>query len=142
MKDAMGHHKWKTRVKHLKREIRALSLAATDPRTPWYARMLAVLIVGYALSPIDLIPDFIPVLGYVDDLVLIPLGIILLLKLMPHEVMTDCRKQASMNPKRKEKHILAAAVIILIWLVSIIFTVRVCLSLFPSAGAKLLRFIP
>ena len=66
-----------------------------DPRTPWYGRVLAAIIVGYAFSPIDLIPDAIPILGYLDDLVLLPLGILLLIKLMPPEVMKECRAKAA-----------------------------------------------
>ena len=73
------------RAKKLKTETRALYLAGRDPRTPWYARLLAAVVVAYALSPIDLIPDFIPVLGYLDDLVLVPLGIALAIKMIPAE---------------------------------------------------------
>jgi uncharacterized membrane protein YkvA (DUF1232 family) len=78
----------------LRAEIRALVMAYRDPRTPWYARVCAALVLAYALSPIDLIPDFIPVLGYLDDLVLIPLGITLTLRLMPPQVMQDAREKS------------------------------------------------
>lgn len=81
-------------IRYLKTETYALSLAYRDPRTPWYARVWAALVVGYAFSPIDLIPDFIPVLGYLDDLLLLPLGIWVALKLIPPEVMADARSQA------------------------------------------------
>ena len=81
-------------ARRLKREVRALYLAYRDPRTPWYGRMLAALVVAYALSPIDLIPDPIPVLGYLDDLILIPLGVALALRMIPREVMAECRAQA------------------------------------------------
>ena len=77
------------------REIYVLRLAATDPRVPWYARWLVVGIVAYALSPIDLIPDFIPVIGYLDDLVLLPLGVWLALRLIPVAVLGDLRRQAA-----------------------------------------------
>src|SRR5829696_404097 len=87
-------HRLKQRARELKRETYALYLACRDPRVPWYARIVAICIVSYALSPIDLIPDFIPVLGYLDDLILIPLGIALLLKMIPEAVMIDCREQA------------------------------------------------
>jgi uncharacterized membrane protein YkvA (DUF1232 family) len=109
--------KLKRRTRLLKEETYWLYLAARDPRTPWYAKLLVAAIVAYALSPIDLIPDFIPVLGYLDDLVLIPLGILLALKLIPPQVMAECRTRAQ-NAMRDGKPIsrAAAAVIIAIWL--------------------------
>ena len=76
----------------LKRDIKAIYLASRDPRVPWYAKALAVAVAGYALSPIDLIPDFIPVLGYLDDLIVVPLGVAFLLKLIPPEVMAELRR--------------------------------------------------
>lgn len=81
----------KERARSLKRDTLAIWIAAKDRRTPWYARALAVLVTAYALSPIDLVPDFIPVLGYLDDLVLIPAGIAATLKLIPTEVMAEAR---------------------------------------------------
>jgi uncharacterized membrane protein YkvA (DUF1232 family) len=111
---------WKTRAKRRKSEIRALYLAARDPRTPWYAKVLAVFILGYALSPIDLIPDFIPILGYLDDLIVVPAGIAFLSKLIPREVMEDCRARAQAEPSGKRlKSWTAAVVIVLIWLSAI-----------------------
>ncbi len=83
--------RWKQRAHALKREVYALYLAYRDPRTPWYAKAVTALVVAYAFSPIDLIPDPIPVLGYLDDLVLVPLGAALALRLIPPEVMTDAR---------------------------------------------------
>ncbi len=85
----------KTKAKSLKTDIYALYLAFRDPQTPWYAKAIAGLTLAMALSPIDLIPDFIPVLGYLDDLIIVPLGISLSVKLIPQDVMTRCRKQAS-----------------------------------------------
>src|SRR5438874_12532974 len=84
----------KARARELKRETYVLYLAVRDPRTPWYARAVAAAVVAYALSPFDLIPDFIPVLGYLDDLIVVPLGIALALKLVPDPVMSDCREHA------------------------------------------------
>ena len=84
----------KQRARHLKAETFVLCLATRDPRTPWYGRLLVAGIVAYALSPIDLIPDFVPVLGYLDDLVLIPLGIALAIKLVPEAVLAECRVRA------------------------------------------------
>ena len=82
------------KARRLRDEIRALVLAYRDPRTPWYARACAALVLAYALSPIDLIPDFIPVLGHLDDLVMIPLGIALTVRLIPAQVMQDARVQS------------------------------------------------
>ena len=81
-------------AKRLKAEIYALYVAMHDPRTPAYAKYFAIIIIGYALSPIDLIPDFIPVLGLLDDLILLPLGILLLEKMIPPEIMAHARRQA------------------------------------------------
>jgi uncharacterized membrane protein YkvA (DUF1232 family) len=108
---------WKARARQLQAEVYALYLAYRDPRVPWYAKVLAACVVGYAFSPIDLIPDFIPVLGYLDDLVLIPLGIALTLRLIPPEVMVECRERArSELAAGKPVSRVAAAVIMAIWL--------------------------
>jgi len=82
-------------ARNLKRDSVALYLASRDPRVPWYAKALAIAIAAYALSPIDLIPDFIPVIGYLDDLILLPFGIWLAISLVPDEVMAECRANAS-----------------------------------------------
>ena len=79
----------------IKREVVVLALAARDPRTPWYAKLLAAAIVAYALSPIDLIPDFIPVIGWLDDLVLMPLGLLLVIRLIPKPLMEEFRLRAA-----------------------------------------------
>jgi uncharacterized membrane protein YkvA (DUF1232 family) len=84
----------KAQARRLKRDTLALYFAARDPRTPWYAKVLAAAVVAYALSPFDLIPDFIPVIGYLDDLIVVPLGIALVIKLVPAAVMLDCRARA------------------------------------------------
>src|SRR5512147_1281839 len=86
---------WKQQAKRLKVEVYALYLAYRDPRVPLHARIFAACVVGYAFSPIDLIPDPIPILGYLDDLILIPVGISLALKMIPPEVMAECRVKAS-----------------------------------------------
>ncbi len=102
----------------LKREIMTLWFACRDPRTPWYARVLAMLIVAYALSPIDLIPDFIPVLGYLDELILLPVGTYLVLKLVPAEALADARARAQSwveSRQPKPRNWIAAAVIVLLW---------------------------
>jgi uncharacterized membrane protein YkvA (DUF1232 family) len=109
--------KLKQRAKDLQAETFALYLAARDPRTPWYAKLLVAGIVAYAFSPIDLIPDFIPVLGYLDDLILIPLGIALAIKLVPQSVLAECRTRAqeTMRSGRPVSRV-AGAIIVVIWL--------------------------
>ena len=108
---------WKERAELLENEVYALYLAYKDPRVPWYAKLLIAVIIGYVLSPIDLIPDFIPVIGYLDDLILVPAGIILALKMIPEEVMAECRKKAAAGfLERRRKNWIAAAVIIVVWL--------------------------
>ena len=110
--------KLKQRARHLKAETFALYLAARDPRTPWYAKLLVAGIVAYAFSPIDLIPDFVPVLGYLDDLILIPIGIALAIKLVPHQVLAECRARAQETIQNgKPVSWVAGAVIVVIWLV-------------------------
>jgi uncharacterized membrane protein YkvA (DUF1232 family) len=114
----------KQKSRHLKIEIYALYLAYRDPRVPWYAKAFVALVVGYALSPIDLIPDFIPVLGYLDDLVLIPLGVAVALKMIPEKVMDDCRiRSKELMNKKKPINRVAAVVIICIWLMLIVMTI-------------------
>jgi uncharacterized membrane protein YkvA (DUF1232 family) len=98
----------------MKNELTALSMAARDPRTPWYAKLVVLCVVGYALSPIDLIPDPIPVLGYLDDVVLLPLGIALAIKLIPRAVMTDSRSTASSVVVRPSRA--AAIIIVTLWI--------------------------
>jgi uncharacterized membrane protein YkvA (DUF1232 family) len=108
---------WKQRARQLECETYALYLACRDPRTPWYAKVLAACVVAYALSPLDLIPDFIPVLGYLDDLVLIPLGIALALRLIPSAVMADSRARADqVLSQDRPRSWAAAAVIVALWL--------------------------
>jgi uncharacterized membrane protein YkvA (DUF1232 family) len=108
----------KQRASKLKAETLALYLAARHPRTPWYAKLLVAGIVAYAFSPIDLIPDFVPVLGYLDDLILLPLGIALAIKLIPVPVLAECRTQADeLVRSGKPVSRAAATIIIAIWLV-------------------------
>ena len=106
---------WRQRARELKREVYALYFACRDPRVPWYAKALAAVIVGYAFSPIDLIPDFIPVLGYLDELVLIPLGVMAVRALVPEPVLRECRERAA-RLEGKPTNRIAAAVIVAIWI--------------------------
>eukprot|EP01120_Amphizonella_sp_Union-15-10_P014313 TRINITY_DN6894_c0_g1_i1.p1 TRINITY_DN6894_c0_g1~~TRINITY_DN6894_c0_g1_i1.p1 ORF type:complete len:129 (+),score=9.52 TRINITY_DN6894_c0_g1_i1:135-521(+) len=110
--------KIKKAAKALKKETYAVYLATKDRRTPWYAKLLGIIIISYALSPIDLIPDFIPILGYLDDIILVPVGIWLLLKLIPGEVMEECRQRAELELNKKEKNWFVGAIIIVIWISS------------------------
>jgi uncharacterized membrane protein YkvA (DUF1232 family) len=106
------------RANALKREAYALYLAAGDPRVPWYAKAFMGLVLAYTFSPIDLIPDFIPVLGYVDDLILVPLGIALAIKMIPAAVMTDSRAHVDELLKQGKPVIRGGAVIIIgAWLI-------------------------
>jgi uncharacterized membrane protein YkvA (DUF1232 family) len=107
---------WKLRARQLKTEVYALYLAYRDPRVSWPARIFAACVVAYAFSPIDLIPDPIPVLGYLDDLVLVPLGIALARKMIPVEVMSECRERARVEIATKPVNRVAAVVIIAVWL--------------------------
>jgi len=117
-----GLHRWRrtwtARLRALKRESLVVYYAARDPRLPWHVRLLAFAIAAYALSPIDLIPDFIPVLGYLDDLILIPLGVALVVKLTPPDVLADARTQAGRTAQRPVSRV-AAVVIVLLWLLAL-----------------------
>ncbi len=107
---------WKEWARQVKREVFALYLAYKDPRTPWHAKLVAGSVVAYAFSPIDLIPDFVPVLGYLDDLVIIPLGILVARKLIPPLVLSECRTHAqAIMEQKKPTNWVAAGVIIAIW---------------------------
>ena len=105
-------------ARSLKRDVIALWLAARDPRTPWHAKVVAASTAAYALSPIDLIPDFIPVLGYLDDLLIVPLGIALAIRLIPSDLMIEFRNLASQRAMRP-RSIVAASVIVAIWTLTI-----------------------
>ena len=113
---------WRDWARRIKRDAHALYLAARDPRVPWYAKALAIAVAAYAASPIDLIPDFIPVLGYVDDLILVPLGIALAVWLIPPEIMAEHRAAAAAAEGKPVSRI-AAAVIVVVWIAAIGLTV-------------------
>ena len=115
----------KDRAKQLKTDIPAVFLALRRRETPWYAKLLAGLTVGYALSPIDLIPDFIPVLGYLDDLIILPALIALTIRCVPAEVMAECRVEAEgMWSSGKPKRWYYALPIVLVWLLVVFLVVR------------------
>ncbi len=115
MREFVEH--WKQQARQLKLEVYALYLAYQDPRVPWSARVFTACVVGYAFSPIDLIPDFIPVLGYLDDLILIPFGIKIAISMIPAIVMTESRAKAQeIIGQGKPVNRIAAVIIVLIWL--------------------------
>ena len=109
---------WKRWAGRLKSETYALYLAYRDPRVPWYAKLFAALVVGYAFSPIDLIPDPIPILGYLDDLILIPIGVAFAVRMIPEDVLSESRQEAREMVKRGERPVsrAAAVVIVVLWL--------------------------
>ncbi len=100
----------------IRRDVLALWFAARDPRTPWVARALALAVAAYALSPIDLIPDAIPLLGYLDDVVLVPLGILLAIRLVPPAVMAECRARAEASPRPVSRA--GAVIIVILWILA------------------------
>ena len=102
-------------AREMKRDVHALYLCARDPRVPWYAKAVALLVAAYALSPIDLIPDFIPVIGYLDDIIIVPLGILLAVRLVPADILAEHRAVASEAGKRPQSRT-AAVVIVAIWI--------------------------
>jgi len=118
--------RWKD---NLKTEVLTLYFAARHPRTPVYAKLAAAAVVAYALSPIDLIPDFIPVLGYLDDLIIVPAGIALVLRLVPAGVLVECRAKAQSWSQRLERSLIAGAIIVTAWLMLAMLLVRWLLSL-------------
>lgn len=118
----MNIESWKRRAKQLKSEMYALYLAYKDPRVPWYARLFAACVVGYAFSPIDLIPDPIPILGYLDDLILVPLGVALAVKMIPRDVLDKCREKAQLAMSEgKPVNWVAAGFIIALWILLAVF---------------------
>ena len=122
--------RWKQRARQLKVEVYAIYLAYRDPRVPWYARIFAACVVGYAFSPIDLTPDPIPILGYLDDLVLIPLGAKVALSMIPANVMAESREKAQEIMRQgKPVNRVAAIVIVAIWLLLAAFIVAFMIRL-------------
>jgi uncharacterized membrane protein YkvA (DUF1232 family) len=117
--------KLKEKSKKLKKEIFALYLAYKDKRVSLGARIIIIIVVAYAISPIDLIPDFIPILGYLDDLIIVPLGIMLAIKLIPKHIMEECRAQAEKKMDKLKPKKIVATIIILIWLLGLFFIINI-----------------
>lgn len=101
-------------AKNIRRDTYAIGLVARDPRVPWYTKALAIVVAGYAFSPLDLIPDFIPVIGFVDDVILVPLGIVLVIKMVPAEILQEHRAHAD-RAMALPKNRIGAVVIVCIW---------------------------
>ena len=118
----------------VKRDVLVVYLVARDSRVPWPVKMLAAAVAAYALSPIDLIPDFIPVVGYLDDLVIVPLGILAVVKLVPAEVLAELREEAARRLAARPRSWAGAAVIVVLWLVLLAIVVRWLVSLLPVSS--------
>lgn len=110
-------------ARRIKRDVVTVYFAARDPRAPFFARLLAMLVAAYALSPIDLIPDFVPVLGYLDDLLIVPLGLLWVIRLMPHEVLHDARGRAD-AVLAKPRSLWGAVLIVAIWVALALYFLR------------------
>ncbi|OPY16771.1 MAG: hypothetical protein A4E69_00164 [Syntrophus sp. PtaB.Bin138] len=120
----------KERAHNLKCDVYALYLARGDPRIPFPAKVVIVLTVAYALSPIDLIPDFIPVIGYLDDLIIVPAGIAYAIKLMPENMLEEYRERAKIELANKKIHSWAGfAIILLIWLLVLFVIIKIALGI-------------
>ena len=114
----------KIRARKLKAEITAVYYAYRHPSLGWFPKIIIVITIGYALSPIDLIPDFIPIIGYLDDLIILPALISLSVKLIPAEIMSECRSRAKAEPLSLKKNWIVATVFILVWLLMIFLIVK------------------
>ena len=126
--------KWRASTKHLRSETYAIYLAYRDPRVPWHAKAFAALVIGYAFSPIDLIPDFIPILGYLDDLILVPAGIALALRMIPPEVMEEARvRSIEAKTAGRPTNRFAAIVVVLIWLSLAAICIAIVARLFGAS---------
>ena len=121
----MGIADWRIRAKALRQEVYALYLCTRHPNTPLYAKVFALLVVTYALSPIDLIPDFIPILGYIDDLVVIPCGIALLIRMMPRDVLEECRLEARALPDGTPVRWAGGVLMVCLWALAIYATILI-----------------
>ena len=122
---------WKQRARELSAQTYALYLAYRDPRTPWYAKVFAALIVGYVFSPIDPIPDFIPGVGLLDEMVVVPIGVFIAAKMIPRQVMEECQEKArEVAEGEKPVSRVAAVVVVAIWLLCVALAVFLALSVF------------
>lgn len=127
----MNLEAWKRRARQLTAQTYALYLACRHPRTPWYAKIFAALVVGYVFSPIDPVPDFIPGVGLLDEMVVVPIGVLIAAKMIPHQVMEECREKArEVAEGEKPVSRVAAVVIIAAWLLCIVLAVLLAVRIF------------
>jgi len=126
---------WEQWAHAIRRDAHALYLAARDPRVPWYAKAVAIAVAAYALSPIDLIPDFIPVLGYLDDLIIVPLGIALVVRLIPPDLMAEHRSLAAAMQHQPISRT-AAAIIVMVWIAALALATWAGMHILLSDGAS------
>ena len=117
----------------IKRDVVALNIAGRDPRVPWYVKLAAVAVAAYALSPIDLIPDFIPVLGYLDDVIILPVAIFLVIKMIPAPLMAEFRQEAQRRAERPTSRA-GAILIVAIWITTLALTLW---AFWPRSGRHL-----
>src|ERR671913_369780 len=129
----MNWQAWKRRARQLSSYTYTLYLAYRHPRTPWYAKIFAALIVGYVFSPIDPIPDFIPGVGLLDEMVVVPIGVLIAAKMIPRQVMEECREKArEMAKGEKPVNRIAAVVIVAVWVLCVALAVFLALRVFCS----------
>jgi uncharacterized membrane protein YkvA (DUF1232 family) len=127
----MNLEAWKRRARQLSAQTYTLYLAYRHPRTPWYAKVFAALIVGYVFSPLDPIPDFIPGVGLLDEMVVVPIGVLLATKMIPREVMEECREKArEVAEGEKPVSRVAAVVVVAVWLVCVALAIFLALRVF------------
>jgi uncharacterized membrane protein YkvA (DUF1232 family) len=127
----MNWQAWKRRARQLKAHTYTLYLAYRHPRTPWYAKLFAALIVGYVFSPIDPIPDFIPGVGLLDEMVVVPIGILIAAKMIPEDVFAECREKArEVEEGKKPVSRVAAVVVVAIWLLCVALAIYLALRVF------------
>jgi uncharacterized membrane protein YkvA (DUF1232 family) len=127
----MSWESWKRRAQRLKAQTHILYLAYRHPRTPWYAKVFAALIVGYVFSPIDPIPDFIPVVGLLDELMVVPIGVIIARKMIPEDVFEECREKArEVAEGEKSVSRVAAVVVVAVWMLCVVLAVLLALRVF------------
>src|ERR687890_1358499 len=127
----MNLEMWKQRARRLSAQTYALYLAYRHPKTPWYAKVFAALIVGYVFSPIDPIPDFIPVVGLLDEMVVVPIGVLLAAKMIPPDVLEECREKArEVAEGEKPVSRVAAVVIVAVWVLCVAMAVYLALRVF------------
>jgi uncharacterized membrane protein YkvA (DUF1232 family) len=127
----MNSEAWKQRARQLTAQTYALYLAYRHPKTPWYAKVFAALIVGYVFSPIDPIPDFIPLVGLLDEMVVVPIGVLISMRMIPTDVFVECQERArEATEGDKPVSWVAAVVVIAIWLLCVALTVLLAFRLF------------